>query len=173
VPIPHYNQPQKRQTPAGWFPDPAGSSRKRYWDGQQWTGLFHPQTLPAPQPAPQMPVPPPPAPVAAAPAHATGWWGIPRWVWTVAGLVGLYFIVDPQIDFPWERKVDTLSVEMDIEHGLRKQAKMNVTAECPTEVEWETGGSFHCIVSTLNGRSVGTAVVHMENDEGDVTWRIE
>lgn len=23
--------------PAGWYPDPAGSPGRRYWDGQQWT----------------------------------------------------------------------------------------------------------------------------------------
>ena len=28
--------------PAGWFPDPEGTSRQRYWDGQQWTGHYWP-----------------------------------------------------------------------------------------------------------------------------------
>jgi hypothetical protein len=23
--------------PAGWYPDPAGSNARRYWDGQAWT----------------------------------------------------------------------------------------------------------------------------------------
>lgn len=27
-------------TPAGWYPDPAGSVRRRYWDGQQWTDHY-------------------------------------------------------------------------------------------------------------------------------------
>jgi hypothetical protein len=25
--------------PAGWYPDPAGSNARRYWDGQAWTEM--------------------------------------------------------------------------------------------------------------------------------------
>ena len=36
-------------TPAGWYPDPAGSPRTRWWDGSQWTDTFaDAQSTPAP-----------------------------------------------------------------------------------------------------------------------------
>jgi hypothetical protein len=36
-------QTSRPVAPAGWFPDPEGTSRQRYWDGQQWTGHYWPE----------------------------------------------------------------------------------------------------------------------------------
>ncbi|MDY6997638.1 MAG: DUF2510 domain-containing protein [Actinomycetota bacterium] len=47
------------QTPAGWYPDPAGSGGRRYWDGLAWTDHRAPQ-------APHAAAPHQPAPRAAA-----------------------------------------------------------------------------------------------------------
>lgn len=33
-------------TPAGWYPDPAGSGQQRYYDGQQWTAQYAPAAGP-------------------------------------------------------------------------------------------------------------------------------
>ncbi|HEX5946172.1 MAG TPA: DUF4041 domain-containing protein [Acidimicrobiales bacterium] len=49
---------------ANWYPDPADSTRLRYWDGSRWTDHTAP-AAPASTP-PQPPVPPPPAPPAVA-----------------------------------------------------------------------------------------------------------
>lgn len=29
----------------GWFPDPAGSGKVRYWDGYQWTNQYAPEPV--------------------------------------------------------------------------------------------------------------------------------
>jgi len=33
--------PSTPTTPAGWYPDPAGTPRSRWWDGTQWTESYH------------------------------------------------------------------------------------------------------------------------------------
>lgn len=32
--------PSSAPVPAGWYPDPAGGPKKRWWDGTQWTDSF-------------------------------------------------------------------------------------------------------------------------------------
>lgn len=42
-----------QQPPAGWYPDPAGGSGERFWDGQAWSQSTRDKAAPAPQQAPQ------------------------------------------------------------------------------------------------------------------------
>ena len=39
-------------TPAGWYPDPAGTDQLRWWDGAAWTAHLSPRPTPVPSPAP-------------------------------------------------------------------------------------------------------------------------
>jgi hypothetical protein len=39
-------------TPAGWYPDPAGSEHLRWWDGDAWTAHLAPRPAPTPLPTP-------------------------------------------------------------------------------------------------------------------------
>jgi hypothetical protein len=68
------------------------------------------------------------------------------------------------------QEVDIPEVEQQIEAWARTElgAVRGVSADCPSSIEWRTGGEFHCIVKDRTG-SVRITVT-MENDEGDVTW---
>jgi hypothetical protein len=37
APVPAEPAPPTPEVPAGWYPDPSGTARQRYWDGRQWT----------------------------------------------------------------------------------------------------------------------------------------
>lgn len=43
--------PDMPQAPAGWYADPEGSGRLRWWSGSSWSSTFAP-SVPAPMPAP-------------------------------------------------------------------------------------------------------------------------
>ncbi len=95
----------------GWYPDPDGSQRARYWDGNGWSSAFRALEPEAPEPrapeptqpvqptVPPTAVPPrptrPPAqrpgsaidPVAVAPVASSG--SRKRWVWVAVGVVAV------------------------------------------------------------------------------------
>lgn len=65
---------------AGWYPDPAGSGGRRWWDGAQWTDHMAPAV-----------VPPTPAPVVA-PAVRSPRRRRPAWEWVVVGVAALVIV---------------------------------------------------------------------------------
>src|SRR5699024_8512139 len=40
-PVPAYDGPVSEQQ-AGWYPDPEGQNRQRFWDGDSWTEYYAP-----------------------------------------------------------------------------------------------------------------------------------
>jgi hypothetical protein len=46
------------QHPAGWYPDPSGQHRHRYWDGQRWTEHVDGAAAPVPPTTPTSPTAP-------------------------------------------------------------------------------------------------------------------
>lgn len=59
---------------AGWYDDPQGSGRQRWWDGTRWTE--HVQAVSVPPPPPQ---PPPVPPVSEPPSMATAFAAADGW----------------------------------------------------------------------------------------------
>lgn len=62
--------------PAGWYKDPAGSDRLRYWDGATWSDSWASPAAPPP-PAPPPPMAPPPPNWGAAAPPPPPMWGTP------------------------------------------------------------------------------------------------
>jgi hypothetical protein len=64
---------QAPQAPPGWYDEPAGTDRQRYWDGQQWTENYQ-------------------GPPGEPPTKPTKPWHRKWWVWVLGGLVVLGII---------------------------------------------------------------------------------
>lgn len=77
--------PATPSVPAGWYPDPAGSPRSRWWDGTQWTEHF------------QEPYSPEAAAAALKAPEGTKWNTV--WIWLVALLPLLGLIPVLMIDW--------------------------------------------------------------------------
>ena len=85
-------------TPEGWYPDPDGTAKSRWWDGSAWTEHYHDPS--APVHASSAPVGP--AVIAAVPVEpavpgVTSPYNL--WVWYIVGLVGLSFLTLVTFDF--------------------------------------------------------------------------
>jgi hypothetical protein len=68
-------------------------------------------------------------------------------------------------------EVDIKGLEKEIASGTEEQTGEKVQVDCPDSVDWDTGGTFECDVTTDGGPET-TAEVTMENDDGDVAWKI-
>jgi hypothetical protein len=82
--------------PAGWYPDPAGSAAKRWWDGVRWTDQLQQPEEPPPPPTFGNYVHPADRPATAIPVAERGiaytrtsWWlaGSPIWIVVPQALV--------------------------------------------------------------------------------------
>ena len=69
-------------------------------------------------------------------------------------------------------EVDVDALEKDIVSQVKKQIGVEVTADCPDQVDWETGKSFTCDVEAADG-TTRQADVEMVDDDGNVEWNLK
>jgi hypothetical protein len=68
-------------------------------------------------------------------------------------------------------EVDIDALEKDIVSQVKDQAGVEVTADCPDQVDWKTGESFECDVEFDDG-STRQVDVKMVDDDGNVEWNL-
>lgn len=108
----------------------------------------------------------PPQPAPTKPWHRRWWVGPLIFVVILAGGLVVWKVYSDSQD-----QADIPAIEQAIEDDQADQG-YDVTVDCPDSIDWEVGEDFHCIVEDGEGGHY-TATVSMENDAGDVTWRIE
>ncbi len=68
-------------------------------------------------------------------------------------------------------RADIPGIEREIETWAAEQIGETVTVDCPSEIEWRTGGDFRCVMEDRQG-TTAKVTVYMENDAGDYTWEV-
>lgn len=66
--------------------------------------------------------------------------------------------------------LDSATVQQNIESGIRAQSGIDVSVDCPAQMEGEQGEEFRCLVRSPYGRNF--AVVRIESSQGAFTWDV-
>ncbi|MFC0680934.1 DUF2510 domain-containing protein [Lysobacter korlensis] len=96
--------PETPNPPAGWYPDPEGLQRQRWWDGQRWTADVAPLSAPQPYTGAR--------PQLTAPAGTD--WNTP-WIWLVLFLPLLPAIPLLFVDWSALTAIDPNTLESDLD----------------------------------------------------------
>ncbi len=71
------------------------------------------------------------------------------------------------------RFLDVDRLETTLTEGLEEQTGVVIeSVECPDEVPMEAGNEFECTATDDQGNT-GTIIVTQDDDEGNITWRLE
>ena len=75
--------------------------------------------------------------------------------------------------FTVTRFLDVDRLETTLTEGLKEQTGVVIeSVECPNEVQMEAGNEFECTATDDQGNT-GTVIVTQDDDEGNITWRLE
>ena len=66
----------------------------------------------------------------------------------------------------------TGDVETSVEEALSDQVGGTFTADCPSSVPAEAGGTFTCQVTDATDRATVTVTVTQSDDQGAFTWQV-
>jgi hypothetical protein len=69
-------------------------------------------------------------------------------------------------------ELDIPKIEEEIQKGVKEQAGVDVTADCPNDVEIKVDYSFECEVTPDSGDKTQQAKVTIKDDEGLIEWEI-
>ena len=76
-------------------------------------------------------------------------------------------------EFTVTRFLDVDRLETTLTDGLEEQTGVVIeSVECPNEVPMEAGNEFECTATDDQGNT-GTIIVTQDDDEGNITWRLE
>lgn len=67
-------------------------------------------------------------------------------------------------------EADIPAIEAELGDWANQQGLAAATVDCPTSVDWEVGGDFHCVITSA-GQTYRVSVT-MEDDQGTVTWAL-
>ena len=71
------------------------------------------------------------------------------------------------------RFLDMDRLETTLTEGLEEQTGVVIeSVECPNDVPLEAGNEFECTATDDQG-NIGTIIVTQDDDEGNITWRLE
>jgi len=71
------------------------------------------------------------------------------------------------------RFLDVDRLETTLTEGLEEQTGVVIeSVECPNEVAMEAGNEVECTATDDQGNT-GTIIVTQDDDEGNITWRLE
>ena len=160
---------EQRTPEPGWYPDPAGASCLRWWNGVSWSDSRHALPGAAPSAAEDTPYPSIFGDDEATPGpRRRGGWTAVAAVIALIGVIAVAVVLLGAIAS--RSQLDTATIEQEIAQSLSASSGRTTTVVCPDEVTIAALDTFLCAASDQGGGAT-TVEVTQDDDQGNVTWR--